>query len=526
LGVIQVTVASGETVSGINFGNQAAPSAIQGMKWNDLDGDGLRDGGEPGLAGWTIYIDQNENGALDDGELSTTTASDGSYSFAILTPGHYIVAELQQPGWEQTAPSVASLDDLLSELNANHGAISALVPNRFDFFEGETGFFIGDGGNDMYDGGNFLNTNLAASIPYTNGQITASDVFFGEGSRYFTAKYPGLFVMAASEISIDSFTITGDNGADGSGSVNGAVLSTAVNGQPYTIFLKRVYNAFDPSVNHIIIVPGSNNGASHFFNFDTNDDFHTVTQLGAVEELYYVLVASAFGGFVADADVLNIANAFLGNVRGGDGTTHSVSVGAGEVIPGLDFGNRLTDVAVHPGDFNRDGAANAADFVLWRKTLGTTVANFTGADGDGSGVVDEADYGVWRANFAAVPTLPVEVSAASASADQLQASTATATSRPVGYHAAGVLFEDAVALVSARSGPDVGSRLSAAELATDSSSVRETALLAWLAQSHFSEGTDRDVAPATIAELTDAAAPLAALDSAFTGLSDTAIAAL
>ena len=43
---------------------------IHGMKWNDVDGNGYRDSGEAGLAGVSIYIDADNNGALDEGELS------------------------------------------------------------------------------------------------------------------------------------------------------------------------------------------------------------------------------------------------------------------------------------------------------------------------------------------------------------------------------------------------------------------------------------------------------------------------
>ena len=38
-----------------------------GMKFEDLDADGVKDAGEPGLGGWTIYIDYNDDGVLDDG---------------------------------------------------------------------------------------------------------------------------------------------------------------------------------------------------------------------------------------------------------------------------------------------------------------------------------------------------------------------------------------------------------------------------------------------------------------------------
>jgi hypothetical protein len=79
-------------------------ASISGIKYNDLDGDGQRDPGEPGLAGWTIFLDRDADGALDPDETSTTTDADGRYSFTGLLPGAYTVAEVQQAGWTQTSP--------------------------------------------------------------------------------------------------------------------------------------------------------------------------------------------------------------------------------------------------------------------------------------------------------------------------------------------------------------------------------------------------------------------------------------
>ncbi|QDU87124.1 hypothetical protein Pla175_04800 [Pirellulimonas nuda] len=53
------------------------------------------------------------------------------------------------------------------------------------------------------------------------------------------------------------------------------------------------------------------------------------------------------------------------------------------------------------GDFNLDGAVNAADYTVWRDTLTLTVPNGTGADGSGNGVIDQADYDIWKMNFGA-----------------------------------------------------------------------------------------------------------------------------
>jgi hypothetical protein len=51
------------------------------------------------------------------------------------------------------------------------------------------------------------------------------------------------------------------------------------------------------------------------------------------------------------------------------------------------------------GDYNRNGVVDAADYTVWRDTLGANVAAYTKADGDGNGAVNQADYTKWRANF-------------------------------------------------------------------------------------------------------------------------------
>ncbi len=93
--------------------NQSLGS-ISGTKWEDLNGDGIRDADEPGLAGVEIYLDTNNNGALDDNEPVQITADDdpntpdidetGQYKFTDLLPGTYTVREVIPEGFEQTAP--------------------------------------------------------------------------------------------------------------------------------------------------------------------------------------------------------------------------------------------------------------------------------------------------------------------------------------------------------------------------------------------------------------------------------------
>ncbi|KPK85748.1 MAG: hypothetical protein AMJ81_02975 [Phycisphaerae bacterium SM23_33] len=77
---------------------------IYGMKFNDLDGDGVRDVGEPGLPGWEIRL--YKDGAPHD---SATTDADGSYSFTWLGPGTYTVSEVEQAGWVRTTDDPAAI---------------------------------------------------------------------------------------------------------------------------------------------------------------------------------------------------------------------------------------------------------------------------------------------------------------------------------------------------------------------------------------------------------------------------------
>jgi prepilin-type N-terminal cleavage/methylation domain-containing protein len=54
------------------------------------------------------------------------------------------------------------------------------------------------------------------------------------------------------------------------------------------------------------------------------------------------------------------------------------------------------------GDYDRNGFIEAADYNVWRGTLGNAVEPLAGADGNGNSVVDAADYVVWRNQFNSV----------------------------------------------------------------------------------------------------------------------------
>lgn len=51
-----------------------------------------------------------------------------------------------------------------------------------------------------------------------------------------------------------------------------------------------------------------------------------------------------------------------------------------------------------PGDFNGNNVVDAADYVVWRYSIGA-IGNNLNADGNRNGVVDADDYHIWRAHF-------------------------------------------------------------------------------------------------------------------------------
>ena len=98
---------------------------LHGTKWNDQNGDGVKDSDESGVVGVEIclyQLDPPDNA----GELErcTFTGPDGSYSFLNIEPDFYRVAETFQEGSVQTFPAsgqshfvTLNIDDVLEGLD-------------------------------------------------------------------------------------------------------------------------------------------------------------------------------------------------------------------------------------------------------------------------------------------------------------------------------------------------------------------------------------------------------------------------
>ncbi len=139
---------------------------------------------EPGLAGVTVYLDLNNNGALDPGEPSTITARDnlgtpedetGNFEFTGLQAGQYVVRQVVGANWSQTTPP----QDGLFLPDADGNKIQTLAGWRFA--DGLT-FSVSDGKTQIVfefedmaigDGREFPNNNVLVEF---NAFFTPSEM--------------------------------------------------------------------------------------------------------------------------------------------------------------------------------------------------------------------------------------------------------------------------------------------------------------------------------------------------------------
>jgi hypothetical protein len=58
-------------------------------------------------------------------------------------------------------------------------------------------------------------------------------------------------------------------------------------------------------------------------------------------------------------------------------------------------------VQAAPGDYNLDGIVDAADYTVWRDTLGSTTDLRANGNNSGAsaGIIDQADYLIWKSHF-------------------------------------------------------------------------------------------------------------------------------
>ncbi len=384
-----VSVAPGQHLTGVNFGEQRMPGPLSGEVWNDVNGDSIRNSGEPFLSGWTVYLDTNVNGQLDAGEPTQTTDGAGRYAFSGLVEGTYVVSVNVQAGWGQTLPG-------------NGGARTVTVVC------GQSAF-----GNSF----GFINTPLAPSTPdltfesdrglYHDDNITNLNNSSFMKTLYFAAQgtIPGATVNLY---------------ADGALWLDSAVAQ----GQD-VLFRTDGVSVLTEGVHQITArqtLPGSLQSRDSVALSVTIDTLRPVV---TVDSLMTANQQPALTGTVDDPNAaigVTIGDTFYAAINNGNGTwrlpagtidplaaegTYDVAVSAIDVAgnEGTD-GTRNELRVLWAGDANGDGAVTFRDYIIVEAHFGKTDMSWADGDFNGDRKVDFRDYVALEGNFGKSASIP------------------------------------------------------------------------------------------------------------------------
>jgi hypothetical protein len=141
------------------------------------------------------------------------------------------------------------------------------------------------------------------------------------------------------------------------------------------------------------ITPGSVGGITYISDEMTS---HVDANLGSglviFDNVSGVNQLVSTSSFTPQSGMTVVTNVFI------TGVTSSDSIGLTSFIQ--QFAQNGSPVLV--GDYNTNGTVDAADYVVWRKTLGQ-VGGPLPADGNNNGQIDSGDLTVWRAHFGQPP---------------------------------------------------------------------------------------------------------------------------
>jgi hypothetical protein len=191
-GTISANVNFGQRdVTGLLFGNRAVAPTVSGVKFNDVNGNGVRDADEPGLAAVTIRLTDASNVVR-----TTTTDTSGAFSFANVAAGAYVVSEVVPNGFMQTAPAAPGTFAITVTAGQPIGPL--LFGNRMTQGTGSiSGRKILDfDGNGVFDGNDRGFEGIVFELRNTNGALVATTTSDAQGNFMFRDVPLGTYVLS------------------------------------------------------------------------------------------------------------------------------------------------------------------------------------------------------------------------------------------------------------------------------------------------------------------------------------------
>ena len=380
-------------------GNQ--PGIILGSVFEDVNADTIQNFGEQGIEGIQVYLDNNNSGVFDGGDVATTTNVNGSYVFAGLPAGFYNVRVTTVGSFAQVSPFLGAAFPVTLGGSGTVRDVDFAIRNTaiLDFGDlpnsfGVTTITAGDtdatGGGRHRKGNWFLGARIDTEL---NGQPTIG----ADGDDMISADEDGVMLPQVTANSTITFTVTASQQGgfltgwmdfDGSGTFDaGERLEFSYAGQPLVAPDRR--RLLDAGTNQLTFetpaIVGSEVYARFRFSEYNIDSPLGLAQIGEVED--YLIPVNIPGPLVVEE---------TGADFNGDG-----------MVSGFDFlafqrNAGMTSGASHDqGDANADGAVNGDDLSMWDQEYGDgTPAPVTsvGSTGDftQNGGVDGTDWLAWQ----------------------------------------------------------------------------------------------------------------------------------
>jgi uncharacterized repeat protein (TIGR01451 family) len=178
-----------------------SPASLGDRVWFDNDGDGIQDGGEPGVAGVAVELLDSGMTVID----TTVTDGSGNYSFSGLTPGDYFVRFIlpggavfspQNVGGDDTIDSDADASGLTGPIVLAAGENNLTVDGGL-IFPASIGdrVWLDSDGDGVQDGGEPGIAGVTVELKDASLVVIATTVTDANGEYLFTGLFPGTYTV-------------------------------------------------------------------------------------------------------------------------------------------------------------------------------------------------------------------------------------------------------------------------------------------------------------------------------------------
>jgi hypothetical protein len=373
MGFHRVYVEAGHTMTDMDFSVTPNNGTISGVVFNDANNNGTRQTIEGGLAGFTVFLDIDNNGVLSAADRSVVTGQNGYYLFENVAAGAYTIRVVAGPGFsanDKTKPLAGFYGNVLVSPGATVGS------------------------NGLFDFG-FYNPTAVATAPRDYGDLSSPYGTTGsQGASHGVV--PGYYLgagissEAAGQPSAGANTDTSDDGVEFLSPITaGSLVRVNVTASSNALFLQGWIDFnndgdFADAGEHLQFRDASGN----LLPFGTQLQLHA-----GVNELSFYAPNSVDAALLA------------ARFRYGEGGNAQLNKPNGTAILGevedymLPANVSTSFVLPVAGDFDGSGTVDQGDYVVWKSSYGSTAD--LRADANNNGRVDLGDYTVWRDNLGA-----------------------------------------------------------------------------------------------------------------------------